>query len=187
MQKIFIISYFFEPCKFVGSERVEYWAKNLHNYGFYPIILTRQWNNGQINLIDKVLNNKFKHIVYENYEVYKLPYKRTLRDKLAKQKNLSFFRKILTFIELFFSNFFLKTLPFSNFYQQADIILKKNPNIKFIINSLSPHYALFISYKLKKKYPKKIFIADYRDEWTTRKTNFPNNFLEKILFTIGAK
>jgi hypothetical protein len=82
MQKVFIISYFFEPCKFVGSERVEYWAKNLHIYGFYPIILTRQWNHGQIDLTDKVINNKYEHIIYDNYEVYKLPYKRTLRDKL---------------------------------------------------------------------------------------------------------
>ena len=185
MQKVFIISYFFEPCKFVGSERVEYWAKNLHIYGFFPIILTRQWNQGQIDLTGKVINNKYEHIVYDNYEVYKLPYKRTLRDKLAKHKNLSFFRKILTFIESIFSNFFLKALPFSNFYQQADYILKNNPKIKFIINSLSPHHALFISYKLKKKYPEKIFIADYRDEWTTRKTNFPNNFLEKIIFKLN--
>ena len=185
MQKVFIISYFFEPCKFVGSERVEYWAENLHNHGFYPIILTRQWNKGQLNLTDNVINNKYKHIVYDNYEVYKLPYKRTLRDKLAKHKNLSFFRKILTFIESIFSNFILKALPFSNFYQQADYILKNNPKIKFIINSLSPHHALFISYKLKKKYPEKIFIADYRDEWTTRKTNFPNNFFEKIIFKLN--
>jgi len=187
MQKVLIISYFFEPCKFVGSERTEYWAKNLHHHGFYPIILTRQWNNSQINLTDKVLNNKYEHIVYDNYEVYKLPYKRTLRDKLVKHKNLSFFQKTLTFFESFLSNFFLKSLPFSNFYKQADWILKNHPKIKFIINSLSPHHALFLSYKLKKKYPKKIFIADYRDEWTTRKTNYPTNLLEKIIFNLNKK
>jgi len=185
MQKVFIISYFFEPCKFVGSERVEYWAKNLHIYGFYPIILTRQWNQGQIDLTDKVINNKYEHIIYDNYEVYKLPYKRTLRDKLIKYKYLNIFRKTLTFFESFFANFFLKALPFSNFYHQADLILKNNPKIKFVINSLSPHHALFISYKLKKKYPEKVFIADYRDEWTTRKTNFPTNFLEKILYNLN--
>ena len=185
MQKVFIISYFFEPCKFVGSERVEYWAKNLHIYGFYPIILTRQWNHGQIDLTDKVINNKYEHIIYDNYEVYKLPYKRTLRDKLINYKYLNFFRKTLTFLESFFANFFLKVLPFSNFYHQADLILKNNPKIKFVINSLSPHHALFITYKLKKKYPEKVFIADYRDEWTTRKTNFPTNFLEKILYNLN--
>lgn len=184
MQKVLIISYFFEPCKFVGSERIEYWAKNLNKYGFHPIILTRQWNKGQINLTDKVINNKFEHISYGNYEVYKLPYKRTLRDKLSN-KHFNIIRKMLTFLETILSNFFLNALPFSNFYKQADLILKNNPKIKFIINSLSPHQSLFISYKLKKKNFDKIFIADYRDEWTTRKTNYPTNFLEKILFKLN--
>ena len=54
MQKVLIISYFFPPCRLVGAERTEYWAQNLYKYGYYPIILTRQWNPNQIELTDKI-------------------------------------------------------------------------------------------------------------------------------------
>ena len=185
MQKVLIISYFFEPCSFVGAERTVYWAKNLHKHGFYPIILTRQWNKGQINFNEDVKHNKFEHIKNDEYEVYKMPYNKTIRDILSRYKYLKIPQKILTFLESILSNFFLKALPFSNFYNQADLILKVHPKTKFIINSVSPHQSLFLSYKLKKKYPEILFIADYRDEWTTRKTNYPTNFLERIIFNLN--
>ncbi len=187
MQKVLIISYFFPPCKFVGAERTEYWAKNLHKYGFYPIIITRNWNNEQIEITDKVEENTFKHKLYKNYEVYELPYKRTMRDRLAKYLYLKLIQKGLTFIESVLSHFFIKYLPYYNFYRQADLVLSKTDDINYIINSVSPFNSIFISYSLKKKYPDKKFIIDFRDEWTTRSTSLPKNILEKILFYLNRK
>ena len=187
MQKVLIISYFFSPCKFVGAERIEYWAKNLHKYGVYPIIITRNWNNEQIEITEKVEENTFKHEMYRNYEVYKLPYRRTLRDRLSKYSFLKLIQKALTFIESILSNFFIKYLPFYNFYIQADLVLSKTEGINYIINSVSPFNSIFISHCLKKKYPRKKFIIDYRDEWTSRTTTLPKNILEKILFYLNKK
>ena len=187
MQKVLIISYFFPPCKFVGAERTDYWAKNLHKYGFYPIIITRNWNNDQIEITEKVEENTFKHELHKNYEVYKLPYKRTLRDVMSKYIYLKLSQKALTFIESVLSNFFLRNLPFYNFYYQANIVLSNTENINYIINSVSPFPSIFISHRLKKKYPRKKFIIDYRDEWTTRATIMPKNILEKILFYLSRK
>ena len=108
MQKVLIISYFFHPCKFVGAVRTEYWAKNLYKYGYYPIIITRNWNNEQIEITDKVEENTFKHKLYKNYEVYEIPYKRTIRDWLSKYLYLKLIQKGLTFIESVLYNFFIK-------------------------------------------------------------------------------
>jgi glycosyltransferase involved in cell wall biosynthesis len=186
MQKVLIISYFFTPCKLVGAERTDYWAKNLHNYGYFPIILTRQWNKDQIEITDYVISNQIDHEVKINYEIYRLPYKRTLRDILAKFEHLTLIRKSLTFLESFLSNFFMNALPYNNFYKKAESILENNPEISLIINSVAPFQALSITYQLKKKFPYKFFIADYRDEWTSRATHKPKNILEKVLFFLDT-
>ena len=52
MKKLLIISYFYPPANFVGAQRTAAWAKYLHEYGYYPIIITRQWNEGQTDLVD---------------------------------------------------------------------------------------------------------------------------------------
>ena len=187
MQKVLIISYFFPPGRLVGSERTEYWAKNLYKYGYYPIILTRQWNPNQIELTDKINNNNKEHLIYDHYEVYKVPYKRSLRDILSNYKSLILLQKALTYLESILSNFFISALPFSNFQKKAEVILNKNQEINHVINSVAPFSALSISFHLKKKFSKINFIADYRDEWTTRTTNTPNSFLENILFHLDSK
>ena len=150
MRKYTIISYFFTPCKLVGAERTDYWAKNLHKYGYFPIILTRQWNKNQIEITDYVHCNNIDHEVNINYEVYRLPYKRTIRDICAKFNQLYLIRKSLTFCESVLSNFFLFTLPYFNFYDKAKSILKNNPEISLVVNSVAPFQALSITYQLKK-------------------------------------
>ena len=60
MKKVLIISYFYPPANFVGGQRTAAWAKYLHEYGYYPIIITRHWNEGQTDLVDKVKNNKLE-------------------------------------------------------------------------------------------------------------------------------
>lgn len=66
MQKVLIISYFFEPCKFVGSERTEYWAKNLYHYGFYPIILNVRGYGASTKLENKKYVDWLKKLAKQN-------------------------------------------------------------------------------------------------------------------------
>ena len=102
-----IIAYFFPPANFVGGDRIAAWAKYLHKLGYFPTIVTRNWNDGQKDLTGRIEDNTLKHDVFETYEVYRLPYKRTLRDKLNSYPNsiiASFLRRFLSFLELISKN-----------------------------------------------------------------------------------
>lgn len=170
MKKVLIISYFFPPSNFVGGDRPASWVKHLHQYGYYPIIITRQWNEGQKELTDKVIDNRLTVEQKDTYEVHRLPYKRSLRDRCAGKKWLMPVQKFLTLTELILSNFSLRCLPYSNFYKYAKSLLQKDSDIQFLLVSGRPFQSFFIGHQLKKDFPTVHWIPDYRDQWTT----YPN-------------
>ena len=183
LKKILIISYFYPPSNFVGGDRVAAWAKYLHEFGYYPTIITRNWNDGQKELTDKINDNTLKHEVFDTYEVYYLPYKRTLRDKLNDYPNsiLKYVRKSLSFIELIASNFFLSSIPYNNFYCFAKSLIQENPNkFSFLIASGRPFQLFHIANKLHKNTQIRWF-ADYRDEWNTFQNNESKSFLNNLI------
>jgi|SRR5690554_23391 len=181
MKKVLIISYFYPPANFVGAQRTSAWAKYLHEYGYYPIIITRQWNEGQADLIDKQDNNQLEVEYNKTHEVHRLPYKRNLRDRLSNYPFLKFLQKTLTFKELILSNWRIKSLPYSNFYAYSKSLIYNNPDIKIMIASGRPFQSFSIGHQLKKEFPKLHWIPDYRDEWSTRKSNIINSTLERWL------
>ena len=44
MKKVIVLSYFFTPCNLTASQRALGWAKYLKEFGYYPIIITRNWD-----------------------------------------------------------------------------------------------------------------------------------------------
>ena len=187
MKKVLILSYHFSPNNFVGSERIDYWAKNLGNDNLYPIIITRNWNVNQINLTDKVIDNTFKVIKGDNYEVHYLPYKQSVRDKVSKYKYLNIIQKILTLYELIFSNYFIASLPYSNLYFYSKKLIKKDKEIKSVIASGRPFKTFFIGYKLKKKFRYLNWIPDYRDEWNSHQNRTEESILFKLIHRLENK
>ena len=183
-QKILILSYYFPPSNFVGGERINGWAKNLHEFGFYPIIITRKWNNNQIDIND-VENNKLEINHYGTYEVHRLPIKKGLKNFIAKYPKLFILRKGLTFFELLFSNFFISSTPFSNFYNYSKKIIINDKSINTVIISGRPFHAFHIGYKLKKEF-NILWIPDYRDEWNSH-NNIANDKLLGKLFNYLEK
>jgi hypothetical protein len=165
LKKILIISYFYPPANFVGGERTAAWARYLHENGFYPIIITRQWNDGQTDLIDKVQKNILEVEYNGTHEVHRLPYKYSLRDRCARYKWLKPLQKAFTLLELIGSNFFIRALPYSNFYFYSKDLIKRKNDISFIIASGRPFQSFFIGHKLKNDFPNIYWIPDYRDEW----------------------
>lgn len=172
MTKFIIISYFFPPSNFVGGERTEAWAKHLHKSGVYPIIITRNWNENQKSITEKVSDNAYRIEKNEHYEIRRLPYKRTLRDKCSDYRVLKPIQKALTLWELITSNFSIKALPYSNFYTEAKKVLEEESDIVGVIASGRPFQSFAIGHKLKKEFPSIFWMPDYRDEWTTH--NFLN-------------
>ena len=187
MKKLLIISYFYPPANFVGAQRTAAWAKYLHEYGYYPIVITRQWNEGQTDLVDKVKKNELEIEKNNTHEVHRLPYKYSLRDRLANYPAVKVFQKALTLKELVLSNYSIKQLPFSNFYAYSKNLIQKDSEINIVIASGRPFQAFFIGHQLKKDFPRIHWVPDYRDEWNTRGTIRSNSFLRNQLLTFEQK
>lgn len=173
----------------MGGERVAAWAKYLSNFGYYPTIITRNWNDGQKELTDKLKDNELKHEVFETHEVYRLPYKRTLRDKLNDYPNskiLGIFRKMLSFLELVFQNFFFRAIPYANFYDFAKKLILKDKKYQYLILSGRPFQLFALASKLKKTTGIEWF-ADYRDEWNSFQNRYNNSILLKSIYFLETK
>ena len=184
MQKVLIISYFFPPSNFVGAERTSYWAENLHQKGVFPVIITRNWNDGQKDIIGKVYNNKYRLDLNEKREVHYLKYKHQLRDFVGSIKYL---RKILTLVNQLIFYVFPFSISYSNIFNKATEILKSDRNIKYVIISGRPFESFFFGYKLKQKFPNISWIPDYRDQWNTYSDTKSKNKLTRIFSSLETK
>jgi len=179
MKKVIILSYFFPPSVFVGGQRTEYWAKKLHRFGYYPVIITRNWNKGQTTLTEEVTENELVVEKFETHEIHRLPYKRTLRDKLAEKKGMGLFQKTLTLWEIFASNFTIRAIPYRNIYFYTDQLLKQD-KYHALIASGRPFQTFYLGHKLKKKH-QVLWIPDYRDEWNSHYRVKPAGILRKLI------
>jgi len=175
LKKILIISYFFPPSNFAGSHRLKAFAKYLHLFGYWPVVVTRnwdvpieQWSDMSRSTGEDVIHQKFDH-----YEVYYLPYKANWRDKLYVkfgEKRFVILRKFMTLIELVFQNFTNRVIPFRNIYEFSSNLLKNDSEIKFAIISGKPFVLFRFGYLLNKKFGLR-WTADYRDEWNVSPWN----------------
>jgi glycosyltransferase involved in cell wall biosynthesis len=191
MKKVLILTYFFPPCNLTASQRILGWVKYLHKYGYYPIVVTRNWDVPikEQKDISQSSGEVPVNIKHETYEVHYLPYKGNLRDKLySKYGNNRFvlFRKLLSLIEIVFQNFTIKVIPFKNIYYFSKEFLKKNRDIHNIIISANPFQMFFFGYLLQKNCNIE-WIADYRDDWSTDELKKNKSFLDKIIFQIEKR
>ncbi len=191
MKKVLIISYFFPPCNLTASQRSMGWARYLKNEGWDPIVITRNWDNhiANPNDIHKDSGDELIHKVTNEYEAYYLPFKGNLRDRLySKYGNSRFYliRKVLSFIELFGSNFNKSFIPYSNLYEFALEFCKKHDDVKAIIVTGNPFEIFRFGYEIHKQtgIP---WIADYRDDWTTSEVIFVTGLLNRFLFQFSKR
>jgi len=172
MKKILILSYFFPPCNLTASQRVYSFARYLHLFNYYPIIITRRWDKEVVKMEDaNQLSEPTKKIVYhDNYEVHYLPYTGSKRDKLLSPTTSALgvlFRKALTLWEQLTQFFLRSSIPYANFYNEAVSLIEEH-QIKQVIISVNPYAQFYFGYLLKKRFPKLHWFADYRDDWNTK-------------------
>jgi glycosyltransferase involved in cell wall biosynthesis len=188
---LLILSYFYPPSSFTGGQRVFAWAKYLHQFGYYPVIITRNWDTpiAEYRDMSRTTGTTIRHEKHANFEVYYLPYKGNARDRIYAaygEKRLRFVRRFLSFFELFLQNYFFAVLPWYNIYRFADAFLKKNPDVTMMIASARP-FALFgFCHSLSKKH-KIPWIADYRDDWNTSQWHIPSGLTGKMLSGAEAR
>ena len=184
MRKILIISYFYPPCTLTAAQRPAGWVKYLHEFGIYPVVLTRSWDLPLSKPEDQLRSSGFELKIEktDHSEIHYLPYKASLRDRLFNSSN-SFLKKsskLFTFINVVGENFSSVFIPFSNFYDYACELIKEK-NIEILVISANPFIQFRFGYLLSKKYGIS-WIADYRDDWTTSEIVLPKTIFEKIVF-----
>ncbi|MDA9328742.1 hypothetical protein N9Q76_01305 [Flavobacteriales bacterium] len=174
LKPILIISYFFPPCSLTASQRVYSWAKWLNKFGYYPTIISRKWEENLKTLKDVSIpsSNGILHEKNEEYEVYYLPYKGNLRDRIYQKYGESKFRLLrqgLTFLELFLQYFYNKIIPYSNIYTFAKELMEKKKYEHLVISG-NPFNLFKFGFQLNKKFGVN-WTADYRDAWSTSEIN----------------
>ena len=173
MKKVLIISYFFPPCNLTASNRIAGWEKHLPEFGFYPIIVTRNWTGLELTAEERLMDSGSELRVEkkDHSEVHHLPYRASLRDKLfRKAGNNSVYRllsKFLTLVGVFLQSLCIRAIPYNNLYFHAKRLLKENSDISTVLISGNPFEQFYFGYKLKKAFTRISWIVDYRDDWTT--------------------
>ena len=165
MKKVLILSYYFPPSHFVGGHRTEFWANNLSDYGIYPIVLTRQWNKGQKDLLEKPNQKELQIVRNENHEIHYLPVENSLKNRITQQPKLTILRKALVLLQFIFGRIHINLSSHRNFYKYSHDLLKKNKDISIVLVSGRPFEMFQVGYFLKKKFDIQ-WIPDYRDENT---------------------
>lgn len=184
MKKVLVLTYYFPPSTLTASNRIYSWARYLHECGIYPVIVTRKWDTPLLKAEDayKPSENGIVHEINKDFEVYYLPYKPNLRDRLHTRSPGKYLllRKTLTFLEItsqFFSNAFL---PYRNIYDHARQLLKNDKEFSMILTSGNPFILFKFAYLLHKEFKIK-WMADYRDEWTTNDVEEEHSFSSSAL------
>ncbi|GIV33593.1 MAG: hypothetical protein KatS3mg031_1128 [Chitinophagales bacterium] len=186
MEKVLIMSYFFPPCNLTASSRVAGWARYLPDFGYEPIVVTRNWDVPVSVLADMARDSGTQDELKTigQAKVWYTQHRGNLRDRiLAKygDKRFNFLRRGLTFLELILENFMVSHLSYANLYYKAREILAQDASIRKIIISASPYAQFHFGYLLKKEFPRIQWLADYRDDWTTTELaenrHFPWSFI----------
>jgi len=170
MKKILIISYYFSPCTLTPSQRISYWGNNFYKLGFYPTIVTREWNDNVKTHRDTKLSlgNAIRNEKNEKFEVNYIPFKPGILDKAFLKWGESKFRIIFLLIKILdvlLVNFTLRFTSYANFLSFVIQLLNRE-KFDVVLISGEPFYLFKIGYLLNKLFEID-WIADYRDDWTT--------------------
>lgn len=189
MKNIIIISYFFAPCNLTASQRALGWVKYLKEFGYYPVVITRNWDVKikKQSDISAPSGKKVIHKIEDGYEVYYLPYKGNLKDRIYSRfgDKFSVLRRFLSLTELVgqhFSNYFI---PYSNIYNFAKDLIK-GEKFKMLLITANPFIQFKFGYDLNRKF-KIPWIADYRDDWSTDELSEKKGGLNRILHKLDCK
>lgn len=192
MKKVVLITYFFQPSTLTPSQRATYFAENFHTLGYWPIVITREWDIPISSYFDTKIKvgTKVRHVKYDHYEVYYLPFVPGILDRAYLSWGENFLRPLFLLVKLIdivLVDFTLAFTSYRNFYPFLASILRKE-NISSILISGAPFYLFKLGYLARKKFGVRWF-ADYRDDWTTNLIEVQKgaNLLRKLVNFLERK
>ncbi|MEO8766191.1 MAG: hypothetical protein ABI416_17950 [Ginsengibacter sp.] len=180
LKKVIILAYYFPPCNLTPAERIFSFATYLNEFGYYPIVVTRNWDIPILHSRDehKKTGDRTIHEKKENYEVYYVPFKPTLKNILFEKfygTKFYFLYLWTAFIYTFGENFSSLFTPYLPLYRQCKKLLQENNDIAYMLISAGPFHLFKFGYKFNRKFNTS-WIADYRDDWNT------NNLMQHSIF-----
>jgi glycosyltransferase involved in cell wall biosynthesis len=169
MKKVLILAYDFPPNTSVGGQRPYSWLKYFHRYGYYPIVVTRHWDEGLKTPEDMIRSSAVRDVtdtVTDTGRLIRVPYTSNLRDRLIilqGKNHFSLFRKLISFCNYLGQYFTFSLDPSAAIYREAKKIAATE-KIDLIIATGKPFVLFRYAYILNKKFSIP-WIADYRDGW----------------------
>jgi glycosyltransferase involved in cell wall biosynthesis len=173
MKRILLLTYYFPPCNLTASQRPYSWARYLNHFGYYPIVITRSWDREITDPRDvhRVSGHQTEHEVCDGYEIYRLPYFPGWRDRLfthGRGPIAGYFHRFLTLVEVFMQNVFWWAPAYRNlFFFAIEYAQKHRSELHGVLVTANPYTMFFLGYKVHKKTGLP-WVADYRDDWTSR-------------------
>jgi glycosyltransferase involved in cell wall biosynthesis len=173
MKKLLIVTEKFPPNTETAANRPLGWAKYFHQYGYKPVIVTRNWDIEYVSDIISyqytLAGDKVIHEVYDEYEVYYLPFKGNYRTRFILRHRYERHKlacKALTFVDQLTTAFgWFRFSMYRAYFVWADQYLDQNNDIDIALITASPFTFFRLGKRLKRKFKLK-WVADYRDPWT---------------------
>ncbi len=169
MKKILILAYDFPPYISVGALRPNAWFKYFSEFGFHPIVVTRQWDNKFGDYRDYIAPSTSKRAVIEDKEkgtIIRAPYFPNWSNRLILKKGEHKWRLLRksysALIE--YGQFVSPVGPKRPIYIAARDFLKRE-KVDLILATGDPFIMFHYANLLSKKYSIP-WVADYRDPWT---------------------
>lgn len=180
MKKVLILAYDFPPYVSVGGLRPYNWYKYFSDFGIYPVVVTRQWNNALGNGLDYIAASEANEIITEINDrgtIVKSPYIPNWSNRLLLKYGESRFRFLRKAITAFYeiTQFVLPVGPKRGVYVAAKKYLKSN-SVDVIIATGEPFVLFSYASRLSKEFGIP-WVADYRDPWSQNKGHQHNAFL----------
>ena len=179
MKKVLILAYDFPPYVSVGAMRPYSWLLYFKEFGLYPIVITRQWDNSYGNELDYIAPSASSEalLIEEDYgTIIRTPYFPNISNKLLLKYGKNKFVLLRKCISFFYeiAQFFFFIGPKSQIYFCAEEYLQKN-EVSCIIATGEPFVLFKYADALSEKF-KIPWVADYRDPWAQDKSRGDNIF-----------
>lgn len=183
MKRVLILAYDYPPYVSVGGLRPHSWFKYMHEFGVFPVVVTRQWSNSYGNYLDYIAPSSSAKTITEESDqgiIIRTPYLPNISNRLLLKYGNTKFGFVRKGISAFFEygQFPFLMGPKVNLYYEAEKYLKKN-KVDIIITTGEPFVLFKYASKLSKDYNIP-WIADYRDPWTQDKSRQAKGMSKKM-------
>lgn len=160
------------------------WANYLQSEGYYPIIVTRNWDVPVKNATTDLYLSSGTEIRVEKkegYEVHYIPYQAGFKDRLFMKLDGTRWYPLYLAVSMVFNllnKYFLRLNPSYNLCAYAEPLIREKGIEKMVVTA-PPFEFLGYGHTLNKKTGIR-WIADYRDDWSTSELDRGNMFKQWV-------